>query len=84
MLEGMKEAFMNKVRVAMAQKKISLEVVAKALQLSDEAKSLLKNCANWSFNIFQLRDHTDGNELVTLCMHIFAKERIFEELPMTN
>lgn len=52
LLKRMKEAMLLKVREAMSSQKITQEVVAKALQLTDEAKSLLKNCANWSFNIF--------------------------------
>lgn len=52
MLEGMRDAFMKKVRESMSGKKITMEIVQKALQLSDEAKSILKNCANWSFNVF--------------------------------
>ena len=52
MIEDIRQEFMAKVRESMSGKKITLDTVNKALQVTDDAKSLLKNVSNWSFNIF--------------------------------
>lgn len=36
----------------------------------------------YNFNIFSLQKHTQGNELESTVSYIFAKEGIFEEVPL--
>ena len=44
----------------------------------------MEKVENYSFNIFELRDSTKQNELVTVTCHILAKEGIFDKLPIVN
>lgn len=63
---------------------ITPEEISNILDLSEEAKSCLSKIESYSFNIFWLKDATKNNELVTTVAHIFAKEKIFDDLPISN
>ena len=42
----------------------------------------MTNIHMYDFDIFKVRDMTSNNELVTVVSYIFARENIFEKLPI--
>ena len=44
----------------------------------------LSKIEEYDFNIFNLKKHSNENELVTICSYVLAKEKIFDELPIVN
>jgi len=42
----------------------------------------LEKIESYTFNIFHLRENTKEDELVTLISYIWAKEKIFDTLPI--
>lgn len=54
------------------------------LGLNDSTKFELTLIDQYTFNIFQIRDSTKNNELVTVISTILAKERIFDKIPIVN
>lgn len=52
--------------------------------LNDSTKFELTLIDQYTFNIFQIRDSTKNNELVTVISTILAKERIFDKIPIVN
>lgn len=57
------------------------KVIADKFKLNEKAISELEKIELYTFNIFNIRDSTKQNELVVVISHIFAKEKIFDELP---
>jgi len=58
--------------------------VEQILGLNDSTKFELTLIDQYTFNIFQIRDSTKNNELVTVISTILAKERIFDKIPIVN
>ena len=56
----------------MSSGKITTEVISEVLVLNDRAKTELQSVDHWAFNIFTLRDATQGGEMTALVSHIFA------------
>ena len=63
---------------------ITPDVIAKLLALNERAQQELDLIESYAFNIFVLSRETPKNELTTVVSHIFAKERVFEELRLAN
>ena len=54
------------------------------LNLSDKTISELNKILTFDFNIFNVRESTNDNEMVTVISHILAREGIFDQLPIQN
>lgn len=54
------------------------------LNIDAELEKELELSEKTSFNIFKIRDMTNGNELVTVILSILFRENIFAELPKLN
>ena len=48
-------------------------LVSRMLNLKTEALDELQKVDAYSFDVFKLREHTDGNELTTLLPYVLAK-----------
>ena len=60
------------------------DAVEKMLKLSDTTIAELNKIMTFDFNIFNVRESTNGNEMVTVVSHILAREEIFDQLPIQN
>jgi hypothetical protein len=54
----------------MLQRRLSTTIVLNLLHVEGEALSELQKIDKIDFNIFNLRDKTDNNELVTVVMYL--------------
>ena len=59
---------------------ITTDVMQEILELNQDAVNMLSKIESYNFNIFQLKESTKNNPLVTVVSHIMAKEKIFDDL----
>ena len=52
---------------------MALKIVTKLLNLNTEAAEELTKIDTYDFNIFTLRDATNGNEMLTVLTHLMAR-----------
>ena len=60
------------------------KAVESILNISEDTKEQLKNIDDLKFDIFKVQETTNQNELVTVVTMIFAKEKLFDKLPIRN
>ena len=63
---------------------INEKAVEKILQLNKDTQQELQKIQTVDFNIFKIKEYTNENELVTVICSIFAKEKLFDRLPIIN
>ena len=63
---------------------ITTEMVQKVFHLNDDAERELEKVLDFDFNIFSLKKFSNNNELVVLTSYIFAREKIFDNIPIEN
>jgi hypothetical protein len=63
---------------------IDAEAVEKILNLDKKVVAELNKIQTIEFNIFNIKEDSKDNELVTVICHIMAKERIFDNLPIVS
>ena len=61
---------------------VDIKAIADTLNLTQASINELEKVESYNFNIFNLRESTKENELVTIVSHIMAKEKVFEKLPI--
>ena len=61
---------------------VNTKVIADILSLNQASINELDKVESYTFNIFNLRESTNENELVTIVSHIMAREKVFENLPI--
>ena len=62
--------------------KVDISVIEDVLKLNKATMVELGKIDSYTFNIFQVREQTNENELVALVSYIWAKENILEILPI--
>lgn len=63
-----------------AKYQVNVNKIEDTLNLNDDAKRELEKIEKLDFNIFDLRNYTQENELVTVVNYILARENIFQKL----
>lgn len=63
---------------------INEQAVAAILGLNDAVKLELTKIDQYNYNIFEVRDKTNGNELTTTIAQILAREKIFDNISVVN
>lgn len=61
---------------------VDTKVIADILSLNQASLNELEKVESYTFNIFNLRESTKENELVSIVSHIMAREKVFENLPI--
>jgi len=64
--------------------KIEYQYVKEDLDINDELEKELELCQTTNFNIFNIRDLSKGNEIVTVILSILFKENVFGQIPKLN
>ena len=54
------------------------------MKLNEATEKELAKIEDYTFNIFNVQSHTTGQELESTIAYIFAKEGIFEEVPINK
>jgi len=58
--------------------------VIQILGLDKETQNHLKLIESREFDIFKIREFTKDNELVAVISYLLAKEKVFDNLPVSN
>lgn len=54
--------------------------IVKELSLSSDALTMLEDSSKFEFDIFELHNETNGNEMVTLTTYLMYKHNLFYEI----
>ena len=71
------EETQSKTMITKLGQEMTIMLVKRMLQLTPQACEELKKVDHYNFNIFTLRNTTDGNELITILPYILARQGFF-------
>ena len=68
----------------MTYSSLNEKAVEQILGMNEKVVSELQKVENFDFNIFKVQEVSKDNELVSVVCYLFAREKLFDKLPIRN